>query len=96
MSLWLVNPAAECPTPFDATGVVTVDDTGCGRECTLVGSGNSRVLSISFSNRDMDLKVSDGPKIDLVPRWLAETRVLSRILQKVVRSTCLDKFGELS
>lgn len=66
-SLWLLNPAIETPTPLTILGVVAVDDDGCGKECTLVGSGSSRVLNTSFSGRDADLKVSVGPNIDFVP-----------------------------
>jgi len=66
-SLWLPNPAVEIPTPLAVLGVVTVDDDGCGKECTLVGSGSSRVLNTSFSGRDADLKVSVDPNIDFVP-----------------------------
>lgn len=81
--------------PFDVVGVVAVD-CGGGRECTLVGSGRSRVLNTSFSDGDTGLKVSDGPKIDFLPVWLAANSVLSRIVQNVVKLTCLDKFGEFS
>ena len=92
----LLGPATGFCTPFVAAGVVTAHDDGCGRECTLVGSGNNRVLMTWFSVRETDVKVNDVPNIDLVPLWLVGIRVLSRIFQNVVRSTCLDKFGEFS